>query len=74
MLSGSGPFIWVPYRTTGKGTVMEYGVRTLLHASFPAGGIKPGTTVDLPVSSIDLVPTIFEFAGPSAYKGSHDHY
>lgn len=52
-----------------KATVYEWGVRTLLHVRYPDGGIAAGTTVNELVSTIDIVPTIFDFIGLS---GTYD--
>jgi len=52
-----------------KGTVYEWGVRTIMHVRYPNGGIAAGTVIDELVNNIDLVPTILDFAGIS---GTYD--
>jgi len=47
-----------------KGTVYEMGTRTIFFAKGPT--ITPGGTIDALVSSIDIAPTILEWAGSSA--------
>lgn len=46
----------------GKGYPYEGGIRVPLVVSWP-GRIKPGSTCDVPVSSIDIFPTLCEAAG-----------
>jgi arylsulfatase A-like enzyme len=46
----------------GKGTLYEGGIRVPMTARWP-GRIKPGSTCDTPVISIDFYPTILEIAG-----------
>lgn len=46
----------------GKGHLFEGGIREPLIVSWP-GVTKPGSTCDVPVSSIDYLPTILEMAG-----------
>lgn len=48
----------------GKGHLYEGGIREPLLVHWP-GVTRPGTTVDVPVSSIDHLPTILEMAGGS---------
>ncbi len=51
-----------------KGTLNEGGIRVPLIVSWP-GKIKPGSTCDVPVTSVDFFPTLVELAGiaPSDY-------
>jgi arylsulfatase A-like enzyme len=46
----------------GKGMLYEGGVRVPWIARWP-GNVKPGTTCDVPVISIDLFPTLLHLAG-----------
>ncbi len=46
----------------GKGFLYEGGIREPLLIKWP-GVIRPGTTSDVPVSSIDLFPTVLEVCG-----------
>lgn len=55
-----GPTSNVPLRA-GKGMPYEGGIRVPLIVRWP-GEIKPATTTDVPVSSIDLFPTIAAIA------------
>ncbi len=45
----------------GKGMLYEGGIRVPYIFRWP-GHIKPGTTNDLPINSVDLYPTLLEFA------------
>jgi len=49
----------------GKGTPYEGGVREPWIVRWP-GVVKPGTTCDVPVISVDFFPTILEMAGVGA--------
>jgi len=51
----------LPYRG-GKGWVYEGGIREPWFIRWP-GVVKPGTTCDTPIMSIDLLPTAFALAG-----------
>ncbi|KAL1526649.1 hypothetical protein AB1Y20_015353 [Prymnesium parvum] len=53
----------------GKATVYEWGVRTMMHVRYPDGGVAAGTVVHERVSNLDLLPTVFAFAGVT---GSYD--
>lgn len=53
----------------GKATLWEGGIREPMIVRWP-GVVKPGTTCDTPVSSVDFCPTILEMAGA---KASKDH-
>ena len=46
-----------------KGTIYEYGVRTIFNLRYPNGGVLAGTQVDTPVTNIDVVSTLFDFIG-----------
>lgn len=46
----------------GKGYVYEGGIRVPLIARWP-GVIKPGTTCNVPISSVDFYPTFLELSG-----------
>jgi arylsulfatase A-like enzyme len=52
----------------GKGHLYEGGIREPLIVHWP-GVTKPGTVFDVPVSSIDYMPTLLEMAGGSAPQG-----
>jgi arylsulfatase A-like enzyme len=55
----------------GKGSAYEGGVRVPLLVRWP-GVIKPGRTCDVPVLSVDYLPTLLEMAGltpPAAVDG-----
>jgi len=47
----------------GKTTVYEGGIRVCACARWPAGGIRPGTTVDGLMGYIDVYPTVKRLAG-----------
>ena len=49
----------------GKGHLFEGGIREPLLVKWP-GVTRPGTLCDVPVSSIDYVPTLMEMAGGTA--------
>jgi arylsulfatase A-like enzyme len=51
-----------------KGTLNEGGIRVPLIVNYP-GKIKPGSTCDVPVTTVDFCPTFLAFAGisPSDY-------
>ena len=51
----------LPYRE-GKGTVLEGGQREPCIISFPTK-IKPGRTINIPMMTIDILPTIAEITG-----------
>lgn len=56
----------------GKGHVFEGGIREPLIVNWP-GVTRPGSVCDVPVSSIDYLPTIMEMAGGQApARGSID--
>lgn len=55
-----------PYRD-GKGSLYEGGTRVVALANWP-GHIKPGTTVDQPIHTVDLYPTLVKLAGGSVSK------
>ncbi len=55
----------------GKGYLYEGGLRVPLLVKWP-GGAKPGTVCDVPVCSIDLVPTISEVIHHPAAKNEID--
>lgn len=56
----------------GKGTVLEGGLRTPLIFSWPAI-IQEGFTVDQPVTTLDVFPTLFEILrGDSSFKTQLD--
>lgn len=46
----------------GKGMLYEGGIRVPFIFRWP-GHVKPGSTVDLPINSVDLYPTLLEAAG-----------
>jgi arylsulfatase A-like enzyme len=52
----------------GKGSAYEGGVRVPLIVRYPRA-VKPGSTSDAPVMSIDFVPTICELAGAETPAG-----
>ncbi|GAB4139665.1 MAG: hypothetical protein Tsb009_08710 [Planctomycetaceae bacterium] len=52
-----------------KGTVYEGGIREPCIIRWP-GKVKPGTTCDVPISSVDFWPTIAEISGTAA---KHTH-
>jgi arylsulfatase A-like enzyme len=71
-LSDNGGFAQVtsmgPLRGS-KGTIYEGGIRVPMIVSWP-GTVPPGRVTDIPVSGIDVYPTILEMAGvhqPRAY-------
>lgn len=55
-----------PFRA-GKGHLYEGGIRDPLIIRYP-GVVKPGTTINVPVSSIDYFPTICDVAGVTPGK------
>lgn len=57
----------VPFRG-GKGDLSEGGVRVPFIASWPAR-IRPGTTFDAPISSLDIAATAVALAGAGASSG-----
>ena len=52
----------------GKGTLYEGGIRIPYIFRWP-GHVKPGTTSDLPINSVDLYPTLLELAGAKPPAG-----
>lgn len=52
----------------GKGSAYEGGVRVPLVIKWP-GVTRPGSTCDVPVISVDFLPTLLEIAGLQAPKG-----
>ncbi|NCY02302.1 MAG: DUF4976 domain-containing protein [Planctomycetia bacterium] len=65
--NGGTPQFTPPLRG-GKGQLYEGGIRVPLAISWP-GHIRPGSTCDAPVSSIDFHPTLLELAGLSPPPG-----
>src|ERR1041384_617771 len=58
-----------PLRSS-KGSLYEGGIRVPMAVTWP-GRIKPGSVSDVPVTGVDLYPTILEMAGarqPLGYK------
>jgi arylsulfatase A-like enzyme len=55
---------------SGKGHLYEGGIREPLIVRWP-GVTRPGTTCDVPVSSIDFYPTILDIAGIRDQPGHH---
>src|SRR5205814_1876255 len=53
----------------GKGMLYEGGVRVPWVARWP-GKVKPGTTCDAPIISVDLYPTLLDLAGAKPDPGS----
>lgn len=64
-MSDNGGLAWVtsnaPLRA-GKGTMYEGGIREPMIVRWPAV-VKPGSTCDVPVTSVDFYPTILAIAG-----------
>ncbi len=56
-----------PYRA-GKGYLYEGGLRVPAIVRYP-GKVKPGTTVDLPVITMDWLPTLLELTGQKKVPG-----
>lgn len=54
----------------GKTFLFEGGLRTPLLVHWP-GNSKPGSTCDVPVTSVDFFPTILEMLGLPARPGQH---
>jgi len=52
----------------GKGHLYEGGIREPMMVRWP-GVVKPGTTCDVPVTSVDFYPTILEAAGVRPAQG-----
>jgi arylsulfatase A len=55
----------------GKGHCYEGGIRVPFIARWP-GRIRPGTTSDTPVTTMDCYPTILEACGAARHGGKHD--
>ena len=62
---GSQPTTNEPLRA-GKGFLYEGGIRVPFIVRWP--GVKAGTTCDVPVTSPDLLPTLWELAGGDAAR------
>ncbi|WP_442510438.1 sulfatase [Novipirellula sp. SH528] len=63
---GTGVTTMKPLRG-GKGALFEGGVRVATCAAWP-GVIKPGSTSDVPITSVDLLPTFTDIAGATLPK------
>lgn len=57
----------LPFRG-GKGWIYEGGIRAPLLVRWP-GVVRPGTTSSVPVTSLDIYPTVLAAAGASAQHG-----
>ena len=54
----------------GKGTMYEGGIREPMIVRWP-GVVEPGSTCDVPVTSVDFYPTILEIAGAKGVPGQN---
>lgn len=52
----------------GKGSLFEGGIRTPFAAAWPAN-VKPGSETDVPVTGVDLLPTLAALAGAALPTG-----
>jgi arylsulfatase A-like enzyme len=65
--SEGSPTSNLPFRG-GKGWLYEGGIREPYLIKWP-GATEPGSTCDVPVCSIDFLPTLLEIAGATAHAG-----
>ncbi|GAA5152671.1 hypothetical protein GCM10023340_33360 [Nocardioides marinquilinus] len=67
-----------PYRDAnaplrgGKGELYEGGIRVPMVVSWPGRTGRPGRDVDVPASTVDLLPTALDLAGGRAHPGAFD--
>ena len=53
----------------GKATVFEGGVRAVAAARWPAAGLTGGRKIDVPMSYVDVLPTLMAVAGVADHRG-----
>ena len=68
--SEGSPTSNLPFRA-GKGWMYEGGIREPLIVRWPKGGVKGGSTCDVPVTSTDFYPTFMEACGLDLRPDQH---